>query len=606
MLDGGGGGSDAATHFPYAEDDRLSASPADVLVIADDIEGTAGNLEALNPDLDTAHRPAVTGTVGVLHELSVDAPTETKNNVTQVLLSTLCASGATRLFGTDGVRAYNNLVDDIRAEYDRRRAEIMVGDCGVAAAVYPPGSSPAEIDQIDSDRASRVADARSTAVGALIRELQVRQDGYKADPLDAQAVTAASRLESGPTDETIQAIYAAGGLPLATVTAFPQLDLRLDAGRLPSDLAEMSHAELVAYLGAHPEIALAPLGLPAETVTDVEVERRMERLRDEGLLSEDDPGGLYEEWIRNTVENDVSIDTVIAIARDHDIRPESFDVLRGLEEITDNDGKSFFVLDPDMSGDEARDAVLMTYILNAGTGYENGDYAPTPYSSEEFQRIVDRSHDNSWFSYSMDVGFVHRHGGTLVTTPNGMLMGGGGDWVQEQYSLNGGTTWGDIFMVNDVDADELREYIEEGEAPNDDDLDLDRLLHHEEIHSQQWARYGYADFAARYIDASTDVTWPGWGPFRVPVIEERDPCDNEYEQEAGLEDGGYDGCPSQPYNGPEGEDEPADDRDEEGDLGYEWYVDNEAMPRCVLFNHALDRGTHLHLSPADEEEHELV
>ncbi len=35
-----------------------------------------------------------------------------------------------------------------------------------------------------------------------------------------------------------------------------------------------------------------------------------------------------------------------------------------------------------------------------------------------------------------------------MTTPNGMLMGMGGNWVQDQFSWKGGTAWGDIFMEN--------------------------------------------------------------------------------------------------------------------------------------------------------------
>ncbi len=269
----------------------------------------------------------------------------------------------------------------------------------------------------------------------------------------------------------------------------------------------------------------------------------MEQLRRAGLLVGPNPGGTYEEWIRNTVVNGVSAATVIDIADDHGITPDSFGVLDGLQRIEDADGKSFFMLDTDMSADAARNAVLMTYIFNAGTGYENGDFAPTPYSSEEVQRIIDRQADNAWFSYEQDVAFVPHNGGRLVTTPNGMLMGLGGNELQDVFSQAGGSTWGEIFMINEDDvedpAERLEAIIEQGTAPGSE-LDLDQLLHHEEIHSQQWAEYGRLDYMLRYTDANTDLVWESdWGPFGHWEIQTVDGEDNEYEVEAGLEDGGY-------------------------------------------------------------------
>ena len=54
------------------------------------------------------------------------------------------------------------------------------------------------------------------------------------------------------------------------------------------------------------------------------------------------------------------------------------------------------------------------------------------------------------WSYDRDLRFVDRNGGRLVSTPNGMLMGLGGNWIQGLFSLQGGTAWGDIFMANIV------------------------------------------------------------------------------------------------------------------------------------------------------------
>ncbi|ORV52892.1 hypothetical protein AWC05_23490 [Mycobacterium florentinum] len=197
---------------------------------------------------------------------------------------------------------------------------------------------------------------------------------------------------------------------------------------------------------------------------------------------------------------------------------------------------------PGTAGDEARDATLMTYILNAGTGYGGpaNDFPETPYTADEVRRIVDRQQANNW-SYGQDVGFVDRNGGRLVTTPNGMLMGLGGNWIQRLFSQQGGTAWGDIFMVNvAVDAQDpagparrLRQIVESGHAwytdrkgrPVESNLALDRVLHHEELHSQQWATKGHSRMIAAYV----------WEVFRDRIFGKT----NRLEAQAGLADGGY-------------------------------------------------------------------
>lgn len=263
-------------------------------------------------------------------------------------------------------------------------------------------------------------------------------------------------------------------------------------------------------------------------------------LRQAGLLSGRTPEGHYAEWLENAERNGVDPATIVQIARDHDIGSEDFEALADLPMVTDPDGWVYFELPDSISGEDAAAAVVMTAVLNAGTGYgaagdEHGvdnDFEATPYSSAEIQRIIDRQGANNW-SYDDDVGFVHGNGGRLMTTPNGMLMGLGGNWLQDLYSQKGGTTYGDIFMLNiDGPGDEdaarlLREIAESGSAWYDGDdgpfqgsLDLDRLLHHEERHSQQWADEGYWGFLGSYA----------WEQFTGG---------NQTEEGAGLSDGGY-------------------------------------------------------------------
>ena len=359
------------------------------------------------------------------------------------------------------------------------------------------------------------------------------QSGFKAnlqpryaqaeEALDTAADEVAAKLKTGPTDEEVRQFIRQGLMPLAAASFFPTLVLT------ESD-------KQAAYVFI--------------------VKDTIARLREEGLLTGPDPDGYYLKWLQNATARGISIDDIVEIAREHDIRPDDFEVLDGLEEVKDRDGKSFFILPTDLSGDDARKAVLMTYVLNAGTDYgtadSSRDFPETPYSSDEIQRIKDRQDENNWFSYGQDVGFVNGNGGRLATTPNGMLMGLGGNGLQDVYSSNGGTTFGDIFMLNIDDPDDsheaLRSVIQsglanyadsDGEPYSDSRLDLDRLLHHEERHSQQWAREGYAGFIASYLNESVDWDMKGWGPFQAPIPHTADGKDNAYEADAGLTDGGY-------------------------------------------------------------------
>ena len=257
------------------------------------------------------------------------------------------------------------------------------------------------------------------------------------------------------------------------------------------------------------------------------------QLRQAGLLTGPSPDGYYAEWLANAERQGVDPSVLVQIAQQHGITPESFGVLDGLEKITDPDGKSFFLLPEGVSGETARDAVLMTFILNAGTDYGEGtdhDFPVEPYSAAYVQYIKERQAANDW-SYDDDIGFVDGNGGRMVTTPNGMVMGAGGNWLQDIYSQKGGTTWGDVFMINVDDSDPvaaLKAAIQSGRAVYDDghggvytgSLDLDRLLHHEERHSGQWAAEGYGGFLASYL----------WEQVRGS---------NHTEEDAGLGDGGY-------------------------------------------------------------------
>ncbi|MDY6997070.1 MAG: EspA/EspE family type VII secretion system effector [Actinomycetota bacterium] len=291
-------------------------------------------------------------------------------------------------------------------------------------------------------------------------------------------------------------------------------------------------------LGTGPK--LGPAETPVDREAPTEPENEYERaLRDAGLLTGPSPGGHYRDWLENAQRQRVPPETIVDIARRHQITPSSFDVLNDMEQVTDPDGKTFFLLPPGTNGEDARKAALMTYILNAGTDYGEGtahDFPVTPYSADEVDRILDRQAANAW-SYDTGVGFVDANGGRLMSTPNGILMGLGGNPVQDVFSEDGGSTYGDIFMANIDDPDDaaqsLRDMAGSGVMwyPQPDgngargELDLDRLLHHEEKHSTQWATLGPERFIAVY-GAGQVASWM----FGVP---------NPLEAGAGLGDGGY-------------------------------------------------------------------
>jgi hypothetical protein len=261
MYDSGGGGggasSEAIALFPYAEEEELAASPATISTLADGIQTSGGNLEVLGPNVEGTYRPAVTGTADVLQTALANSTIKktTTDNMSEVLAATLCASGATRLFGTDGVQAYNTKMDGLRSEYDSEKARIMASNCGVADATYPEGATAAEKTTIDNNHAEDVAAAQESALSGVRTRLLKLKKGYVDDPLNAEATTAKTRLNQGPTVEVMQALYSGGGLPLSSVEALPSYHLEdVPLNEWPPELANATDEEKANWLFAHPEL----------------------------------------------------------------------------------------------------------------------------------------------------------------------------------------------------------------------------------------------------------------------------------------------------------------------------------------------------------------
>lgn len=213
-------------------------------------------------------------------------------------------------------------------------------------------------------------------------------------------------------------------------------------------------------------------------------------------------------------------------------------VLATLPEINDPRDAAYFVIPPGTGVAEIRTAVLATYVFNTGTGYgatgRNNDFPDTPYGAEELARIAQRQAANAW-SYPA-ARRIAGTGGALATTPNGILIGIGGSWIAGRLSQRGGTTYGDIFLVNldhrDDPTRRLRQIIESGVGWHEADgklhrgrLPLARLLHHEERHSRQWARLGPARMGVAYLGEELRARLTGGV--------------NRFEEDAGLADGGY-------------------------------------------------------------------
>lgn len=212
--------------------------------------------------------------------------------------------------------------------------------------------------------------------------------------------------------------------------------------------------------------------------------------------------------------------------------------------INDPDGKSFFAIPSGSSPEEMREAVLTAYIVNGGTGYGKAgckpgvrnDFPETPYSAAEAQRIADRQQTNTWSYHVARV--VADSGGALVATPNGILMGIAGSPLHSPFSQRGGTMWGDLFLLNigtTHSAERLRDIVRSGRmwyrikgaknAAAQGGIALDRVLHHEERHAQQWAARGFSRMVRDYA----------WELFRENALG----MTNRLEKDAGLHDGGY-------------------------------------------------------------------
>lgn len=237
----------------------------------------------------------------------------------------------------------------------------------------------------------------------------------------------------------------------------------------------------------------------------------------EGLLGAD-PSVYLREWIGNVQGKGGDL---VDLARQEGVEDDTFALLEELEVIRDPDGRAFFQFGHDHA-DDARQIAELTELLAGGQP-----------STTAWRRDA-----NSWTFDTLlgqgDIELVLNDGGAIAATPEGIFMAVGDSDVivtsTDVFAYEAGTMWGEIFMVNQEASDpsELLESIITGgtlHPDRDNPHPLWRVLKHEEVHAQQWARYGHLGFIARYL-------WhQPW-----------DPCNHPFEEEAGFEDGGYFQC----------------------------------------------------------------
>lgn len=238
-----------------------------------------------------------------------------------------------------------------------------------------------------------------------------------------------------------------------------------------------------------------------------------------GLL-DGEPDPLYLEWISWTLRSGVAPAGIPSRARQEEVHPHTLAPLHTATVWRTTDGRPFVrIHDPE----SALELVRLVELLNGGQ-----------------PSITDRRRARNRWSYSSlfgrrygDVELVLNKAEALVATPEGTMMAAVGRKIwraiptpADAFSARGGTTWGEMFVLNGSFAspvDVLRTSIESGHAPPGAGApNLARLLRHERVHSEQWARFGYARFIVEYLRDSA-----------------KPPCRQPLEREAGLEDGGY-------------------------------------------------------------------
>jgi len=340
------------------------------------------------------------------------------------------------------IMTFNGGVDELNAEYAAAKATNFGHVAPEPRGGMTADSYEAAIDHYED----RVLDADA----ALLAELR-RRHGDLETVLDDEAAAVAGLLDRGPSEHALLDLFQSGALPVGVGELLPGVSFDQ-----------------------------TPCG------QDAAVEEALTALADADRAAVE-PDALYREWVERLVGMGLSTDQIVDRAEQEEVGSDTFDDLEGLEVMRDPQGRPFVLLDDD---EGAADIARVVEILNGG----QPSVTDTRRSNNEW------TYDGFLTTSDSDVEFVLDNGGAIVATPEGTVMaapGPGGVLPNpvDLFSSRGGTTWMEMFVLNgsyDDPAGHLRDIIERGsldEASYSSD-DLEWLLRHEWIHSEQWAEYG--------------------------------------------------------------------------------------------------------------------
>jgi len=474
---------------------------------ADATRNRASALKTLADQVESEHRRAVDAVAGALKDTIADAPVEAVTTASAVHQEAEFAAGCLELFSL-GIDTFNYSSISPRSVARLNSAYRTAADNNFGVTYDDPGSTATQQERQQAYEDYTIA--FSAARTALIRELTAEYNRLDGN-LDDRATEIGAMLDRGPNLSDVQSMWRAGALPPYAVIVYPNYGL--DDIALP----ESAQRELVDYLLSHPDqftnaaYTTFLLGL-SEVQRGRLVDGFVTTLQDAGLLA-GEPPGLYREWIWWTMLSGVPPAEMVRRAEQEGVTADTFKVLDGLAVFRSPDGRPYFLLDDDEGAKEIARAVELI----------NGRQ---PSYSEARRDANNWTFDGPLWLQS-DVSLVLDNGGAIVATPEGILMAAAGDSdlglpnLVDLFSVNGGVTYGEMFVTNgshDDPAEVLRAAVTQDTLNG---VPLSPLLAHERIHSEQWAVYGYYRFIYEYLREGGDG------------------CENRFEQEAGLEEGGY-------------------------------------------------------------------
>jgi hypothetical protein len=508
----------------YQTFESYPVSGAQIRAAADDTRDRLASVRSVVTEVEGQHRTAVEAVEGELERTVANAPSEVVTRADVLNREAEYAVGCLELFAAaidrfnfaDG-DAYPRSVSRLNDAW----ATAAGNGFGVSYDVVVSDATPAAYERTRADYVSLFAAARDETTNRL------RQEYNESHGLVDDAATDISiMLHEGPVEANVQRLWAAGSLPFHAPLLFTDSDLT----GTPTTPAVA--ASLETYLDAHPDEREDPLMQVLQSTvvepmpSQEEIDDSLERLREAGLLDEDEePDGYYLGWLTWSLRKGLDPSDIVERAEQEEVTMERFDPLRELDTITDPTGRMFFILEDDNG---AKDVARLTELLHGGT-----------------PSVTDVRRSNNEWTYDgwgtkilglnppSDLERMRDSGAVVVATPEGTMLAAPGPDGSPFFVGGSGTTWMEMFVLNDSfddPEDSLRIIIERGSRSRDPDgHPLAQLLLHERLHAAQWGRYGQF-FKYRYIIESGTGGTEGYK------------CGNDHESDAVFDWGGYEEC----------------------------------------------------------------